>query len=693
MVKEDTQGQGRIPDLYESAGMLGQEGGPRPVLRLLESLGRGLGVERVHLAEFVNEGRYLDGTYEWNAPGLAPAFPEPRRLPLEAFPWWMDGMERGEPIRIAAPEDVPEAATAERTLMAESGARAVLALPLSGDSLGLLGFLAFVQTARNRTWVDQEIQAVAPAAHLLARRLECGALVRERTTLSDRVRRLEEVGGLGVWEFDPDSGYTFWSPVAHRILRLPGYLPDPTLFDVFKRVHPAERDRTRRGILQILDDDQPFTLEFRLIPADGSEARVRYVEIRGEVVNEVSGGRHIAGTLRDLTLARNLEEELTRSQRLETVGKLAGGIAHDFNNLLVPILANARDLQSRLSEGAPERDELDEVLDSAGRARELVQQVLAFSRSSSRKRNATAVDPVVEEVGTLLRRTRPPGIELDVHLEAGDARVYANSGELHQVLMNLATNGLLAMESDSGTLLLATALDRDEGVVTLQVSDTGRGMSAEVTERAFDPFFTTREPGQGTGLGLATVHGIVTGLGGRVELESQPGEGTTVRVHLPELRATEAEEEPAAPPEARIETHDPATVTSWEGTSANAPRILVVDDEETVRRVIGRMLEREGYRVVEAADGAAALETLAQDLEGVDLVITDHAMPKMTGIELATQMKDIRPDLPILLTSGFLDPSLLQGAREAGVFATLDKPYENDELTQLVRRGLEASAR
>lgn len=396
---------------------------------------------------------------------------------------------------------------------------------------------------------------------------------------------------------------------------------------------------------------------------------------------------------REAAERQRLQDRLLQSQKMEALGTLAGGIAHDFNNLLVPILANARDLQSRLSEGAPERDELDEVLDSAGRARELVQQVLAFSRSSSRKRNATAVDPVVEEVGTLLRRTRPPGIELDVHLEAGDARVYANSGELHQVLMNLATNGLLAMESDSGTLLLATALDRDEGVVTLQVSDTGRGMSAEVTERAFDPFFTTREPGQGTGLGLATVHGIVTGLGGRVELESQPGEGTTVRVHLPELRATEAEEKPAAPPEARIETHDPATVTSWEGTSANAPRILVVDDEETVRRVIGRMLEREGYRVVEAADGAAALETLAQDLDGVDLVITDHAMPKMTGIELATQMKDIRPDLPILLTSGFLDPSLLQGAREAGVFATLDKPYENDELTQLVRRGLEASAR
>lgn len=547
MVKEGTRGPDRIPDLRESAGMLGQEGGPRPVVRLLESLGRGLGVERVHLAEFVNEGRYLDGTYEWNAPGLAPAFGERRRLPLEAFPWWMDAMERGEPVRIATAEDVPDSATAERTLMAESGARAVLALPLFGDSLGLLGFLAFVHTKRDRTWGDEEIHALAPAARLLAQRLECGALVRERATLSDRVRRLEEVGGLGVWEFDPDSGYTFWSPVAHRILRLPGYLPDPTLFDIFKRVHPAERDRTRRGILQILDDDQPFTLEFRLIPADGSEARVRYVEIRGEVVNAISGGRRIAGTLRDLTLARNLEEELTRSQRLETVGKLAGGIAHDFNSLLAVIQANAELLLAGGDVGPDGEEDLEQILGAARSGATLTEKLLSFVGTRSRSGGPVEANWLIRGVERILGRLLPENIQLRVETDTDVAMVGMDGGELEQVLMNLVLNARDAMAESGGTIQIRSQRVELEGPQILSpgqsinsgeyamitVGDEGHGMSAEIRSRIFEPFFTTRKEGEGRGLGLSTAFGIIQQAGGGIEVESSPGNGSAFRVYLP----------------------------------------------------------------------------------------------------------------------------------------------------------------
>ncbi len=386
---------------------------------------------------------------------------------------------------------------------------------------------------------------------------------------------------------------------------------------------------------------------------------------------------------------KRLQDQLLQSHKMEALGTLAGGIAHDFNNLLVPILANTRDVQERLPEGSPERQDLNEVTRSAARARELVQQVLAFSRSSSRKRSATRLDPVVEEVAALLQRTVPSHVELVCRLEAADSRIHGNSGELHQVVMNLATNAVRAMESDPGTLLLATSENEDDGKVILQVSDSGCGMAPEVLDRAFDPFFTTREPGEGTGLGLATVHGIVTSMGGQVELESEVGAGTTVRVRLPRLIPTGPDDDTSHSTPGPPEGFRAAGRREAASQTPSHPRILVVDDEPSVRRVMGRLLERAGYRVVEAADARTALATLARGPGDVDLVITDHAMPRMSGIELAREVRRMRPDLPVLLTSGFLDPSLLERAREAGVFATLDKPFEQDELMELVRQALQ----
>ncbi|TVR66434.1 MAG: hypothetical protein EA422_02095 [Gemmatimonadales bacterium] len=551
MTKPDPPGRPAVPDLSESAGILGQEDGSRPVLRLLEALGRGLGVDRVHVAEFVNHGRYLDGVYEWNAPGLRPAFPETRRLPLQAFPWWMDGLEEaletGRGLRISAPSDVPEDATAEHTLMEESGARAILALPLAGPSLGLVGFLAFVHTGRGRNWTDEEVRAVSPSAYLLARRLESGALLRQRDSLAEQVSRLEEVGGIGVWEFDPGSGYTFWSPVAHRILRLPGYLPDPTLFDFFKRVHLADRDRARRVILRILDDDQPFTLECRLIPADGSEDRVRYVEIRGEVVTRPSEGRRIAGTLRDLTLSRRLEEELTRSQRLETVGKLAGGIAHDFNNLLAVIQANGELLLATGGVRPDGEEDVEQILGAARSGAALTNKLLSFVGTRSRRGGPVEANWLIGGVERILGRLLPEHIQLVVETGRDVAMVAMDGEELEQVIMNLALNARDAMAESGGIMHIRShrihlgdphvlspgqSINAGEYAV-ITVEDQGHGMGPDVRSRIFEPFFTTRMKGEGRGLGLSTAFGVIQQAGGGIEVDSSPGRGSVFRVYLP----------------------------------------------------------------------------------------------------------------------------------------------------------------
>lgn len=551
MSDESTPGDARIPDLLESAGILGQGRGRTPILRLLQALGRGLGVDRVHLAEFVNDGRHVEGAYEWNAPGLPPGFAEPRRLPLEAFPWWMQAMEeamrRGDSIRISAPDDVPDHATAERTLMEESGARAILAVPLSSPAVGVLGFLAFVQTRRDRAWTDEEFRTLAPSVQLLAERLEYGALLRERDTLAERVTRLEEVGGLGVWEFDPGSGYTFWSRVAQGILRLPGYLPNPTLFDVFKRVHPADRDRTRRVILQILEDHQPFTLECRLIPADGSEDRIRHVEIRGEVVNRLNNGWRIVGTLQDLTLSRKLKEELTRSQRLEIVGKLAGGITHDFNSLLAVIQANAEFLLSGGDVGRDAREDLEEILRAARSGSALTEKLLSFVGTRSRSGGPVEANWLIRGVERILGRLLPEQIQLIVETQADVAMVAMDGSELEHVVMNLALNARDAMEESGGVMRIRSHRIRlDETQIlspgqsinageyaVIAVDDDGHGMDPEILSRIFEPFFTTRMEGEGRGLGLSTTFAIIQQAGGGIEVESSPGKGSAFRLYLP----------------------------------------------------------------------------------------------------------------------------------------------------------------
>ncbi len=537
----------KVPDLAAAASILGEGMGPEPIRQLLAAGGTGMGVERVHLTEFVNQGRHVDGAYEWNAPGSPQAFPDPRRLPVEAFPWWMTQLRGGGPIRIRNPGDVPVEATAERQLMEESGARAMLALPVEGPSLGLLGFLAVVQTSGERIWTDREAEALKPATGLLAQRLECLVLLREREALAQRLARVEATGRVGAWEFDPESGYTFWSQEAHRILQLPGYLPNPSLFDFLKRIHPGDRERTRRVILQILDDDESFSLDYRLVPADGSEAKVRYVRMTGEVVHRREEGRRILGSLQDVTLIRNLEEELTRSHRMETVGKLAGGIAHDFNGLLSVIQANAELLLASGAVAGEASDDLEQILAAARSGAMLTDKLLSFVGTRSRTGGPVEANWVIRGVERILSRLLPEKVRLIVSTDAEVGLVAMDGGELEQAVMNLALNAREAMEGTAGTIrirsrrmhlgapqLLSPGHSLNAGdYAVVSVEDDGHGIEPHILGRIFEPFFTTRTQDEGRGLGLATTYGMVQQAGGGIAVESEPGRGSVFHLYIP----------------------------------------------------------------------------------------------------------------------------------------------------------------
>ncbi|MGI9658086.1 MAG: ATP-binding protein, partial [Gaiellaceae bacterium] len=337
------------------------------------------------------------------------------------------------------------------------------------------------------------------------------------------------------------------------------------------------------------------------------------------------------------------EKQRQRSQRMEAVGQLAGGVAHDFNNLLTAITGSSEFLLSDLDRDDPRREEAKEINTAAGRASSLTQQLLAFSRRQILKPEVLDLNSVVTDVDRMLRRLIGEHIELRTELAPDLGRISADPAQLEQVIVNLAVNARDAMP-DGGVLTIETAnveLDQPEtdpgSHVMLAVSDTGCGMDEETQARIFEPFFTTKPPGEGSGLGLATIYGILKQSDGQVNVYSEQGVGTTVRVYLPatEALATQKDE----PHTDRIER--------GEGT------ILVVEDEEAVRRTTRKALARRGYTVIDASDPLDALETLSDGLDSIDLLVTDVVMPQMSGPELVARLKEQRPELKVLFVSGY----------------------------------------
>jgi nitrogen-specific signal transduction histidine kinase/ActR/RegA family two-component response regulator len=393
--------------------------------------------------------------------------------------------------------------------------------------------------------------------------------------------------------------------------------------------------------------------------------------------------RHIEAGERAL---RAREEQLRQSQKMEAIGTLAGGIAHDFNNILGAILGYGELAHQQAPEGSTLRRYLDNVMHAGGRAKTLVDRILGFSRSGMGERVPVNVEFVVAETLELLEPSLPPGIQLQTHLEAGDAAVIGDATRLHQVTMNLCTNAMQAMAQHGGTLsvtlkrvVLAAARSVSRGTlapgdyVTLVIGDTGAGIPSQVLERIFDPFFTTKAVGEGTGLGLSLVHGIVIDLGGGIDVISKPGEGTRFEIWLPVAG----------------ETRKPTLEASRELPQGHGQTVMIVDDERTLVALNEEMLAQLGYEPVGFESSAAALRAFQEQPQRFDVILTDEAMPELTGTDLARQIHGLRPEVPIILVSGYGGPQLTARATANGVSAVLRKPLRSGELAETLARVLE----
>jgi PAS domain S-box-containing protein len=380
------------------------------------------------------------------------------------------------------------------------------------------------------------------------------------------------------------------------------------------------------------------------------------------------------------------QESLQQSQKMEAIGTLAGGIAHDFNNILTPIIGYTEIGQLGLPEDSKGWKNAQEVLKAANQAKELIRQILTFSRHTEKEKKPVLLQALVKEALQLLRASIPATIEIRESVDPNCDAISANPSQMHQILMNLCTNAYSAMRDEGGILVISLAeieispdnyianLDLQPGRhLRLEVSDTGTGIEKDKLERIFEPYFTTKPKDEGTGLGLSVVHGIVTSHGGHITVYSEPGQGSTFHVYLPVL--------------VKLQTRDEPQLT--EEISGGSERILLVDDDEVIGCLEKEQLESLGYQVTALTSGVEAAETFRQAPQNIDLVVTDMTMPNKTGAELSQELLKIKPDIPIILCTGFSDLIDKEKAAVIGIQEYLMKPVGRKDLARAVRNALD----
>ena len=500
----------------------------------------------------------------------------------------------------------------------------------------------------------------------------------------------------GLWEGHPLPGESWqsphtpmwFSPTFHSMLGYEDNEFPPLLSSWSDLLHPDDANRVFGALIDHIEHRIPYDVEYRLQTKGGE---YRWFRARGQAIwNEQGVGVRMAGSLRDITDRKQAEEALQQSERqlrqaqkMEAIGTLAGGIAHDFNNILSAILGYAELALMNTAQKSLLQSYINEVITAGTRARELVKQILAFSRETEQERQSVDLCQIVSEALRLLRPVLPASIEIRQigQSESSPCIIHADRTQIHQVLMNLCTNAEAAMRKRGGVLEIAVTSEHVNKPVMhgatqlipgqyarLTVSDTGEGIDPQILDRIFDPFFTTKPLGEGTGMGLAVVHGIVMGHGGAVTATSTPGLGSRFDVFLPCLDTSTP-----------LVFDDDGLLPEGRGT------ILFVDDEESIARWGEQLLTYLGYDVVSETSAQNALELFRRRPFQYDIVVTDQTMPGMTGEMLASEVLKIRKDIPIILCTGYSHAMSLEKSKAMGIRAFLMKPVKGQQLAMTLK--------
>ena len=512
----------------------------------------------------------------------------------------------------------------------------------------------------------------------------------------ERFKFLAEKMADIIWTVNRDFQTTYVSPSIEKIL---GFTPEERkrqpleemiTLESLNRVQMMFLEELRRDEAGNADPDRSVTIEVEYYRKDGSTV---WMENIVKAMRDNSGAIDgLYGVSRDITERKIAEEEKTKLQsqlqqvqKMESMGTLAGGIAHDFNNMLGIIVGNTQLAMDDVPEWNPARHNLEEIRTASIRARDVVKQILAFSRQSPQEMKPVRISPIIKESLKLLRSSIPTTIEIHQNISSESDTVRSDPTQINQVLINLCTNAIHAMGEKGGVLEVSLEhifLDAVSAThyhdlssgkyVRLTVNDTGHGINPKILKRIFDPYFTTKGIGEGSGMGLSVVHGIIKSHGGAISVSSEPGKGTVFHVLFPCI-------EDEAEPKVDIALEIPG----------GNERVLFVDDEKAMVDAIQAMIERLGYKVTARTSSIEGLEAFRTNPDRFDLVITDFTMPNMTGMELAKELFKLRSDIPIILCTGYSEHINEDKAERSGIRAFVVKPVVLDEIANTIRKVLD----
>jgi PAS domain S-box-containing protein len=574
-------------------------------------------------------------------------------------------------------------------LLAALGLRQSFVVPLSveNENYGLL-LLLDIMDDRGLHHILEDLRSISGLLSLvfktsyLYRNMERLVVARSDALLASEARAAQilQTAMDGFWCLDANGRIT---EVNDAYCQMSGYSRDELMAMSIDNLeishHPNEIDTNIRNVLT----GKHLRFEGQHRRKDGSSF---HVEVSVQQRHGHSG--EMFAFLRDISAQKHHEAEreqlqrrLQQAEKMEAIGTLAGGIAHDFNNILGAVIGYAEIALDDSPPGSPVANDVAQILKAGNRAKELVKQILAFSRQSALQPIPLFPAMLIKEALKLLRSSLPTTIAIDLALDPEAGPVLADPGQLHQIIMNLGTNALHAMEERGGTLAITlenTALANNQfglapgDYIRLAVADTGCGISPAIRERIFDPYFTTKEVGKGTGMGLAIVHGIVESYGGSISCDQRHGGGTVFTILLP-----------------RTAADMPGEAERIEKTPTGKEHILLIDDEEMLVEMGKHLLERLGYRVTTRTSSLEALTTFQNQPDLFDLVITDHTMSGMTGADLARRMLQLRPTLPIILCTGYSDQITENKAKSLGIRGFALKPLTRKDIADLIRTVLD----